>query len=69
MHDIQYQKRITQSDFAGIDLHHIFRENLQTEALTRRNWDMLIQVEQNGKKLLLLDKYMLITFDDMTSAK
>ena len=47
--DVQDQKRITQSDFAGIDSHHMFWEDLCTEALTRRNWDTLIQVDQNEK--------------------
>ena len=58
--DVQDQKCITKSDFAGIDSHHMFREDLRTETITRRNWDKLIQVEQDDTRVSLLDKYMVL---------
>ena len=56
---------ITQIDFARVDSHHTLREDLRTETLTQRHWDKLTQVDQNGTKLLLLDKYILLLYWDM----
>ena len=67
--NINDQKRIMQNDFPGIDSHHMFCEDLQTETLTRRNWDAITQVEQNGTPVLLLDKFMLLLHKDMKTAR
>ena len=67
--DINDQKRITQNDFAGIDSHHMFHEDLQAEAIARRNWDALTQVKQNGTPVSLLDKYTLLLHEDMKTVR
>ena len=47
----------------------MFREDLRTENLTRRNWRKLIKVNQNDAELNLLDKYMLLMYDNLAEAK
>ena len=42
---------------------------MQTETLTRQNWRKLVKVKHHDVELNLLDKYMLLTYDNLTDAK
>ena len=62
------QKTFT-SEFRGTDSHMMFREDLRTETLTCRNWRNLIKIKTNDSEHNLLNQYMLLTYEDLTSAK
>ena len=67
-HDTVDQKIFT-LEFTGKESHNMFREDLRTETLTRRNWCKLIKVKQNNTYLNLLDKYMLLAYNNLVDAK
>ena len=47
----------------------MYREDLRTEILTRQNWRELIQVRTIESEINLLDKYILLTSEDLLGAK
>ena len=47
----------------------MFREDLRTETLTRQNWQNFIKIKSDKPELNLLDKYMLLTYEDLVGAK
>ena len=58
------QKTFT-SEFTGKESHNMFREDLRIETFTRRNWPNLVKVRTNESELSFLDKYMLLTYEDL----
>ena len=60
---------ISISKFTGKETHNMFREDLRTETLTCQNWPNLVKVRTNESELNFLDKYMLLTYKDLQSAK
>ena len=62
------QKTFT-SEFTGKESRNMFREDMQTETLTRRNWRELVKVTHHDVELNLLGKYMLLTYDDLADSK
>ena len=47
----------------------MFREDLQIKTLTCQNWRELIKVSSDESELNFLDKYMLLTYEDLTIVK
>ena len=61
-------QKIFTSVFTGKESHNMFREDLRTETLTRQNWRELIKIKIDESELDLHDKYMLLTYEDLTGA-
>ena len=47
----------------------MFREDIRTETLTRQNWRDLIKIKTDEPEHNFLDKYMLLTYEDLVGAK
>ena len=62
------QKTFT-SEFTGKEIHNMFREDMCTETFTYQNWCDLVKVKHHDVELNLLNKYMLLTYNDLTDAK
>ena len=62
-------QKIFTATFSRKDSHNFFGEDLRTETLTRRSWRELIKVSNNEFELNLLDKYIILTYKDLASAK
>ena len=58
-----------ESEFTGKEYHTVFCENFCTETLTRRNWRELIKIQTYESEHNLLDKYMLLDYEDLFGAK
>ena len=57
------------SEFTGKYSHIMFCEDLRTETLTRQNWRNLIKTKTDESEHNLLEKYMLLTYEDLIGAK
>ena len=57
------------SEFSGTDSLMMFREDLRTETLTRRNWRRLIKISKNESEQNFLDHYILLTYEDLQGTK
>ena len=47
----------------------MFRKDLRIETLTQQNWRDLIKIKTDESEHNLLDKYMLLTYEDLIGAK
>ena len=63
------QKKVTNRKFTSVDLLHIFRKDLRTEALARRGWMSLLTIQlSEGSEVSILDNYMLLGKADLKSS-
>ena len=64
--DIHDQSRLSEVTYTGLETHGTFREDLRTQALVRREWETILQVQDSkGTNVNILDKYMRLSYEEV----